>query len=413
MQYKQIPILNARVGKLIWKSALVVFALVLFFFAINFISVVFKSLSFEVTQSILYATSNPYIGLFIGLLLTAIIQSSSTSTSMIVAIVATGALSVNHATPMIMGANIGTTLTSSLIALSYVTNKKTFRRAISAGVIHDFFNILLTLLLLPLELIYGILSKPAISLGHFLSTIETGFTNDLKLSYLNWLSTWSEKLLALIPLNSIAAIVSFVLLVVSIKFLSQVIFSQLIGKSKQRLNSFLFKNTFQAFSSGLLITSAVQSSSVTTSLIVPLIANRKISLKNGYPFIVGANLGTTITALLAAIFRNEAAISIALLHLLFNAYGLVLLMLTPYLRNIPLRMAKYFGGLVQRQRYVGFMYIIILFFLLPFSLIYFNKDRLVSDTETDSSKIEQKYGDPSTQDNSDSIILTNESIPEE
>ena len=79
-------------------------------------------------------TSNPFVGLFIGLLMTAVLQSSSTTTAMIVAVVASGNLDLYSAIPMVMGANIGTTITSDLVSLSFVAKRSEFRRAISANV---------------------------------------------------------------------------------------------------------------------------------------------------------------------------------------------------------------------------------------------------------------------------------------
>ncbi|MGB5976801.1 MAG: Na/Pi symporter, partial [Cyclobacteriaceae bacterium] len=118
----------------------VVFAMFLFLLSIELIATAFGQLGRETARSIISATSNPFIGLFIGLLITAIIQSSSTTTSMVVAVVASGGLGLAQAIPIIMGANIGTTLTSSLVSLGYITNKNEFRKAIGAGTVHDIFN---------------------------------------------------------------------------------------------------------------------------------------------------------------------------------------------------------------------------------------------------------------------------------
>ena len=110
-----------------------------------------QHLSKDVTETILLATSNPFTGLFIGLLITALIQSSSTTTSLVVALVASGSISIESAVPLIMGANIGTTITSTIVSLGFINRKKEFRRAVAAGTYHDFFNILTALLLFPLQ----------------------------------------------------------------------------------------------------------------------------------------------------------------------------------------------------------------------------------------------------------------------
>lgn len=400
----QITLKNIKRSKLLiylWQILLVSISLLFFFFAISLISTAFKSLGKESIESILYTTSNPFIALFIGLLITAIIQSSSTSTSMIVTVVATGSLSLENAVPMIMGANVGTTLTSSLVALSFVTSKRAFRRAISAGVIHDFLNILLTIIFLPLELFYGFLTFFASEIGRSISIVETSFFDTVNLSFIDDLTWLSEKFVFLFNNRILPVILSFILLFISIKFLSWIIYRQLIGTSKKNFQNYFFKNRFQSFSFGLILTSAVQSSSITTSLIVPLVANRKISLRNCFPYIVGANLGTTVTAFLAALFHNEAAISIAMIHFVFNLAGILLFLILPVIKEVPVTLARYFSRKVQQHRYVGFAYIILLFFLIPFTLISFNK---YSISEKPIKTIEQQKAErdaappPSTQD---------------
>ncbi|MEJ2004323.1 MAG: Na/Pi symporter, partial [Cyclobacteriaceae bacterium] len=125
----------------------------------------FNNLGREVAESIITATSNPFIGLFIGLLVTALIQSSSTTTSMIVALVASGSITLANAVPMIMGANIGTTLTSTIVSLGYIAKREEFKRAIAAGTVHDFFNILTVLILFPLEYCFWRWFNPLLNFG--------------------------------------------------------------------------------------------------------------------------------------------------------------------------------------------------------------------------------------------------------
>ena len=105
------------------------------------------------------ATSNPFTGLFIGLLVTAIIQSSSATTAMTVALVATGSITLEGAVPIIMGVNVGTTITSTVVSLAFIARKKEFRRAVAGGTYHSFFNILTVVVLFPLEYYYGFLSR--------------------------------------------------------------------------------------------------------------------------------------------------------------------------------------------------------------------------------------------------------------
>jgi solute carrier family 34 (sodium-dependent phosphate cotransporter) len=133
----------------------------LFLISVDMLSNSFKYLGKDIANSLIYATSNPFIGLFVGIIVTAIIQSSSTSTTMIVAFVASNVITLTDAVPMMIGANIGTTITSTLVSIGFISKRKEFRRAVSAGVIHDFFNIFMVLILFPLEYYYGFLSNVA------------------------------------------------------------------------------------------------------------------------------------------------------------------------------------------------------------------------------------------------------------
>ncbi|QSE98618.1 Na/Pi symporter [Fulvivirga lutea] len=345
----------------------------LFLFAIDLMAESFNYVGKGVAESILVATSNPFIGLFIGLLITAIIQSSSTSTSMIVAAVASGSITLADAVPMIMGANIGTTLTSTIVALGYITSKNEFKRALAAGTVHDFFNILTTLILFPLEYYYGFLSYFAQQIANFFLDPSLS-VSDAAIGF---------KLFDAIPITKfiitgvgnglITIIISFVLLIASLKYLSKKISNVLIANPKDNLKNLIFNNPWKSFGFGAGITAAVQSSSITTSLVIPFVATNRIELKNAMPFILGANIGTTITAFIAVLFKSNAAMSIAVTHLLFNVIGVLIFLPFPVMRNLIISMASRFGSMTFKHRLIGFTYIIFTFFIIPFALIFFNK----------------------------------------
>jgi sodium-dependent phosphate cotransporter len=91
------------------------------------------------------------------------------------------------------------------------------------------------------------------------------------------------------------------------------------------------------------------------------------------PFILGANIGTTITAFIAAMSNSNIAISIAIAHFLFNTIGVIIFSAVPYVKTIPVNLAKGMGKLTIRYRLAGFVYILMTFFFIPFSLIYLNR----------------------------------------
>ena len=272
------------------KLLILLVTILLFPLSLDIIGNSFLSLRQTAAETILSVTANPFIGLFIGLLLTAVIQSSSTSTSMIVALVGTGALSLSAAVPIVMGANIGTTLTSTIVSLGYITSKREFRKAIGAGVVHDLYNLILAIILFPLEYYYQYLS----SLSSYMASALVNLTSGTEATqYAAESSGWSvgAYLTGVIDNGWILVILSFAMLFMTIKIMSQLIYSTLIGKSKDRMREFVFNNPYKSFAWGGVMTSAVQSSSITTSLMVPLVATSKLSLQKSFPFIIGANMG--------------------------------------------------------------------------------------------------------------------------
>ncbi|KAM7374635.1 hypothetical protein PAMP_007281 [Pampus punctatissimus] len=101
--------------------------------------------------------SNPVAGLVVGILATVLVQSSSTSTSIIVSLVSSGLLDVQSAIPIIMGSNIGTSVTNTIVALMQAGEREEFERAFAGATVHDCFNWLSVLVLLPLEAMSGLL----------------------------------------------------------------------------------------------------------------------------------------------------------------------------------------------------------------------------------------------------------------
>lgn len=363
---------------------LIVGAVFLFLFALNLMGQAFILWGDATARSILSVTYNPFISLFIGLLITAIIQSSSTSTSMIVAAVAAGSIDLDNAVPMVMGANIGTTLTSTLVSLGYITKRKEFRKAIAAATAHDFFNILTTVILLPLELYYGLLSRLSSWITSFIIPFSPSPEADFRYGFWNDISL-TRWIISTVDNHFIILLLAFLLLFFSIKLLSGLFYQLLIGGMRDNFQRVVFSTPLKSFAWGTGLTALVQSSSVTTPLVVPLVATGKLSLKKAFPYILGANIGTTLTALLAALSHSNAAISIAVAHILFNLLGVLIFFPLRLMRRIPTRFAKKLGRLTSKNRLFGFLYILITFFLLPFTLIYLNREKKADPPTIDAS----------------------------
>lgn len=367
-------------------TAYIVFALLIFLFALELMLSALQHLGKTAAETIILATSNPFTALFIGLLITAIIQSSTATTSMTVALVASGSLTLQSAIPIVMGANIGTTITSTIVSLGFLPRKKEFRRAVAAGTYHDFFNILTATVLFPLEYYFQFLSNISqlIATRFFDQPIGLVTGSFSLLGGLSWITDWIAMTL---DNGFVLIVLSLGILFGSILFFRKVITNLLGFGVSARFQQFFFQHPLKSFAWGVLTTAAIRSSTVTTSLVVPLVAKKVVKLRKAVPFILGANIGTTISAFLAAIVNSNTAISIAIAHFLFNFLGVILFFAIPVVREIPITLATRLGRLTMKYRFVGFLYLLTTFFIIPFSLIYINRNA-VTVTELTYRRVE-------------------------
>jgi sodium-dependent phosphate cotransporter len=343
----------------------------LFLLSIKLLGHSFKLFGEGFAEAMIQMTSNPFAGLLIGIVATSLIQSSSTTTSIVVGMVAGGALSLHNAIPIIMGANIGTTITNTLVSIGHISNRAEFKRAFSASVVHDFFNICAVILIFPLEIRFHFIANIA-------SRMEKGFAgigglkmfNPLKM-ITNPVIKWIDSLFSFVPFESIfLMILSLVVMFLSLFFLIKTIRSLILSKIEAVINQYLFRNDLLGFFLGILMTAVVQSSSVTTSLIIPLVGAGFITIRQIFPYTLGANIGTTITAILAALAtQNDVAVTVAFSHLCFNILGI--LVFYP-LKIIPIRLAEYVGekASLSTRNLAAFIIIYILLHFIPLTLIF-------------------------------------------
>lgn len=350
------------------------FLVLAFILALQLLILAFNLMGKEQVQQILVATSNPFIGLFIGLLATAIIQSSSTITTLTVAAVAANTLTLESAVFLIMGANIGTTVTSTLVSVSHVSQRKEFRKAIAAGTLHDFFNIFTALVLFPLEYYFKLLSSLAKFLSRAIQGDSTGVIHSIPNPLSRLFSPLTDFLHNVFGGNHIITLIlAAIILFITIRSIALLLKSKWDENLKTGLEKNFFGHPLRALTSGTVVTGVMQSSSVVSSLVVPMVASNKLSVQKVFPFIMGANLGTTFTALFAALSKSETALSIALAHILFNLIGVLIFYPIPAIRNIPVWFARRLGKATLRNRLYGFIYLFLTFFVIPFFLIYFSQ----------------------------------------
>lgn len=361
------------------KIFLAAFLLYLFLLSIGLMGAAFKGFGKGFAENLIQTTSNPFVGLLIGILATSVVQSSSTTTSVVVGIVGAGGLTVTNAIPIIMGANIGTTVTNTLVSLGHVGRRREFRKAIAAATVHDFFNLICVAIMFPLELTTGYLEKSATLLSSAFQNIGgIKFTSPIKLIIkpaVKSIHSVSQDIL-----NSETAayismlILSVVLLFFALYFIVKVMKSLVVERAEIVLNNVIRKHGHLALLAGLAFTIMVQSSSITTSLLIPMVAAGILTVESVFPITMGANIGTTTTAILASFATgNISAIIIAFVHFLFNVTGVVVLYPIPVFRKIPIRLAHTLGIVASRKRSYAFIYVVAAFFILPSLLIFVSK----------------------------------------
>jgi len=348
--------------------------LYLFLVGIGGMGYSFKLFGKEFSQKILEATSSPLIGLFIGILATTIVQSSSTTTSIVIGMVAAEAIGVRSAIFMIMGANIGTTVTAKLVSLGHITRKAEFRRAFAASSVHDTFNLITVSLLYPLEYYFHILEHAATWMGRIFVDV-TGITKPE--NYLKKITTPTiEGLSDLLGKDPrlvllVSVVITFFMLWGIVKLLQSLV----LKKLESFFDTYIFRNLAMSFTVGLILTVMVQSSSITTSLIVPLAGAGVLRLQQIFPFTIGSNIGTTITGLLAALAVAGqpgidpklvlAGSTVAFAHFLFNASGAVIFLPFRRIREIPVHVAEWLAEVCLKNRIIPIVFIVLVFYLIP------------------------------------------------
>ncbi|MEO1482563.1 MAG: Na/Pi symporter [Myxococcota bacterium] len=317
---------------------------------------------------------NPIVGVILGTLATALVQSSSTVTSVLVGLVA-GGVPVGFAVPMIMGANMGTTITNTIVSLGNIGERSAFNKSFQAATVHDFFNLFSIVIFLPIEIMFQPLQRMAGTMSGWF----VGAGSDVSVSDFNVLGAVTKPVSKLVfalvqwlpstVAASLAILIGVGLVMLSVLYLGKLLRAVMTGQARDIVQRAIGGGTATGIASGTVITVLVQSSSTTTSLVVPLAGSGVLTTKEVFPFTMGANIGTCITALLAAMSisgpAQEAALQIALVHLLYNVFGVLAFSVVPWLRDLPVRSAEWLGNKTESNRAWAFGYIALVFFVLP------------------------------------------------
>ena len=354
------------------RALFVIALLYLFLTGVELLGGGFKNLGKDLVDGLFEGVSNPVGGLFVGLLATVLVQSSSVSTSVIVGLVAAGVVNTGDAVPMIMGANLGTTVTNTLAALGHVRHDIEFKRAFAAATVHDFFNILAVIVFLPIELITGYLSSTATWLTDTLiGSSGSDFKSPLK-EAVKLPAKWVKELLSSMGSHGdikgvLMIAIGLLFIFISLAYITKNMRLLVADRVETAINHALGAGSgMVAILLGAIITISVQSSSITTSVLVPLAASGVLTLQNIYPVTLGANVGTTVTALLASLATGSpAAVTVAIVHTLFNISGIIVFYPFQKLRQIPINLANRLSDIAVEHRSLALSYTLIAFVIVP------------------------------------------------
>jgi len=456
-------------------------ALYVFLVGLTLMGDAFKVLGGKGAGNLFSAADNPVAGLMTGVLSTVLVQSSSTSTSVVVAMVGADQLTVGNGIPIIMGANIGTSVTNTIVAMGSIGNRIEYERAFSGATVHDMFNMLTVLILFPIEVIikaiqgeggplYWLTYEIAGSLIKrdkgdelFTSPIKTITTpvsngilksnkyviyaltlakpapittqsmnpalcsnsthagedcskyycvgSDLDKQFSKISSSGYKKLtkcgdfildnsgepcgkdkcyldagayyekrvtngevvkdgflkdIGDVGAGIIGLILSLLLLSLGMLTLTWLLKKVFMGKARMLVTYSLKLNDYLAILIGVGITIIVQSSSVTTSALTPLCGLGVLPLIKMLPLTLGANIGTTCTALIASLVSLKmGAVQIALVHFFFNIFGILIWFPAPPMRRIPIKGAELLGLYAANYRGLPPLYIVVVFVVIP------------------------------------------------
>lgn len=356
-----------------WLRAILVGGLIyLFLVGVSALEAGVKVMGQDTQERLFESVSNPIAGLCVGILGTVLVQSSSASTAVIVGLVGAGAIDIDSAVPMIMGANIGTTVTNTLVSLGSARESNEFRRAFAAATVHDFFNVFAVAILLPLELATGVISSTARWISErFVGSSGSDWKSPIKAwvkmpvewirDFWTWIGTSGNTLGVLMILTGLFIVLA------SLTLITRNMRELIADRVERSMNTVLAKGSGSvAMLLGLVITMAVQSSSITTSILIPMSAAGVLALRNAYPVTLGANVGTTVTALLAALATGSpAALTVGLTHTVFNVAGILILYVPPFVRGLPVYCAEWLSRIAATRPAWAVVYVMGAFIVLP------------------------------------------------
>jgi sodium-dependent phosphate cotransporter len=333
-------------------------------------------------------------GLALGILSTSLVQSSSAvvATTMVsMSGMVAGGLPLSDAiqfgVPIVLGANIGTTITNTIVAFGVERGKtiEEFKDTIPGVIVDDVYEALTISIFFILELAFGFISKIVLRLGDF-------YTNVLKLEgvFANFEDSIIDILIEdpiIKPMKNILVnllgpragglllfLLWFGVIIVSMSMITKGLEKMIELQWEDKVKA-AFNNSIRGFFTGFSITFLVGSSSIGTSLVIPFLATKVVNLKKAYPYLVGCNMATTVD--LSQIYGYMAGgvtgMILGSAHVLLNIMALIIWLVSP-LRFVPVAISEWLGAKITQNQNAAFAllaWVIIIFFVVPIIVIYF------------------------------------------
>jgi sodium-dependent phosphate cotransporter len=288
--------------------------------------------------------------------------------------------------PMVLGANIGTTVTNTIVIFGVRRGMtmNEFGDTIPGVIVDDVYEALTIGIFFILEMTTGAISKTTLRIGEYLSS---------SLGLKAVLASFDKTIIDIVikeplinPLKNlivdftgqrIGGVVLFVFWFLTIIFSMGLItkgLENLIQTDWEEKIKMAFNSPARSFFTGFSITWLVGSSSIGTSLIIPFLATKVVDLKKAYPYLCGCNMGTTVdlSQIYGYLAGGMVGVMLGLAHVMLNIVALLLWLVSP-LRFVPVRIAEWIGAIIQTNENAAIrlvIWVIVLFFLLPIVLIY-------------------------------------------
>lgn len=332
-------------------------------------------------------------GLALGILSTALVQSSSAviATTMVSmsGMVASGLpleAAIQFGVPMVLGANLGTTVTNTIVAFGIERGMtmNEFKDTIPGVIVDDVYEGLTIGIFFTLELTTGLISKLVLRLGDF-------YTNVLQMEL--FFSRFEDTIIDIIikdpmitPMKNTAVdflgklggglfmfLFWFGVIIVSMGLITKGL-EKLIETGWEDRVQAAFESPSKGFLTGFTITFIVGSSSIGSSLVIPFLATKVVNLKKVYPYLVGCNLATTVdlSQIYGYIAGGTTGMILGSAHVLLNLMALIIWFISP-LRFVPIMIAEWLGAKItenENSLYSLLAWVIGVFFVIPIIIIY-------------------------------------------